>query len=1251
MEDYNSKKLEDFLRKYSLDDLAKSFFILSLWIPNISSHLKFQYLYVLLQSIHKKLPVEDKIKTYSDFKLFCENLLKVIPHFPSIEDLVPETDWGDIKYYFKKKFHKIFYGGSLNNPYDFYYAYEIIHKPFEEKYLDILERSPFGEMSFCLELQNDIIENIEQAKNDSWDNISPGDIETPSEIFWRAAISYLNTYDPSNTYQQDVVDKYTQDLPESASMSSMDVFVEDFFKGRNCRYFFLRKKDKYYPVMPREWLAVIYDTWGVLLRDNYREIIKRFDGKEPNIFIGIELGKFIRDRVNEDHVFLFAAPIKEDTKPPNELVYTVVHSGDKLFLIHTTPPVYDSKELSKHLKEIAPKLKESGALVLKAPARLGLFAKNTAVEFIPQKQKSLEPIFIIAIPSPLSDIDGRIERPEGIEAEIMTLDQVCGIFDEIEKTKELSDFFEHLEEERKMSRGIALNSYLDRFGSFKDSHGVLVPGAIEPNMIMLDFGWGSGYRFKSLKEFWVSYPEENLFGHPRSWTIPKDRKTLTGMILNSKNFFGYAYAQKVGKSTFHINAPVHLMDLEEGTTADTLMHMIFDAIDLYQDILNKLDITKSHNKVHFFFCSSGTARNNPELSHIKHLAQDEKLWAIDSARINSGDFGIRIVYSKEKVVETLKDVKDRSLQVLLLVDALKELGNQYPEPKLSEIVAELGKEKTNKPRFGMFAVEKRVSFPQHVRTLKPDEREYKLADKEIAKVAHELGIEPGTYTAEDAKEKLNNLRAKVVKILDGKIKHHDFATSLPILFEYSNAFINDAWQVEAQLEATKDHDLDYEVSERSSEKGAEFLHWYRVYRYLIEKFVQHLPSGDQELRDDKLKEILALAERLTNLYVASDFINYGLYPVDVEIDRDYIVSTKDKEHNMPAMEKGYGEEQAKISLGIIGNKNDNVESKIPTEVYIDELDEAFKKDFGFGLKDFVNLQQVLALWAMHSNIPEFTHYFSTTEEISKICLKEIKEYDQTTTQKILDFLTLVPEEILKIKDDPNIANDVPIWEHNKRLARFDLRPLIKIKDKYYWGPHSTERSSRIWIGISGKHKFPSELNAPTVKGVLDRGHKDLENNLVLKTEEIALRFSKEVKTDLFLHKLDNSIENIGDCDVLVYLKDQNILLNIESKIIDAPHSAKDSGRVQRKIFGEIRTEGSFKKGYLQRVEERANYLKVNGSALMAKLGWSTPPSSPKVVSLFVTKIGFWWTKHPPISTDVNFVEIRMLDDFIKKLNE
>lgn len=1249
-------ELSEFLRNYSFDDVAKSFFVISLWLPNRSSLVKLQYMYLYLEAVHYQLQAENRIEAYSDFRSFTENLFKLIPSFPSIEDYVPEADWGDIKYYFEKRFYKIFYGGDLSNPYDFYYSYELIHRPSTEYYISLIERSPLAEMELCLGLQDEILSNLDQEHTAGEESVYPGHIECPSEEFMENSFRFLDTFSVENC-DAGSLSFYTKVLDEPIEILEMNEFVENAFLGRNCPYFFISKGDTIYPVLPRRWFSVLYDSWGRLLENNYSEIAGKLERKKLELLIGIDIGHFIEKRLKEGQVFNFVSPVDADHKPPNELIFTAIHADDRLYLIYTAPPVFDYKATNKHLEGLGSKLKECSDVVRSAPTRIGKHAEKQIVEFRSEHSEALEPVFIIALPTPRSDLGGGIEFPKGINCEVMTLDQLAGLFDEIENTNELNDFVDSITKERELNRIPALSSYLDRFGSFKDSHQVLVPGAVEPDMIMLDFSWGSNYRYKSLNSFWSVFPEAGFFGHPRSWSIPNDRETETGLIIESKTFLGYTYVQNLNKATFFINAPVHKMKMEEGGLTDTLMHSLFDAIGLYSNQLLKLDITKSPNTVQLFFCPSSLVSKAPELSHVRHLLQDQDLWSADGNRMGQNDFGIRVVFNENKVVSALQDTKDRALQVSLLIDLLQEIDGLFPDKNIGELVAELEQEKGKKPRFGMVSIEKRASFPQHVSSLSPDEREYKLADKVIAKAAHALDIEPGSYTADIAKEKLNRLRHEVVKKLDELVSSYDLPSSLPILIEKSNVLIHDVWRHEEEYKATRHHEKTYDVGARSAEEEKEFLRQYRVYRYLIEKFVQHQSFGGKNLTNPNLKVILALTERLVNIYSSSDFINYELFPVGVEIDHDYIVTTKDDGLDILAMERAFGEEQAKLSLGIVGNKGDGVDSNLSFEEYWDILDIAFRKDLGFGLKNLVNVQQVLARWADFADTSENTYYTANVAEIKYVCTKAIKEYDEEETDSIVGFLTLKPDKLLHVKErlteegSHEIQVDLPVWEHNKRLTRLDIRPLIKIDEQYYWGPHSIERAGRVWLGICSKHRLPSDIDAPTVKEILSDGHKEIEKNIESKACEIVSRFTTNIEPNLFLHKIDDAVRDIGDCDVLAYLPEKNILLNIETKIIDAPYSNKDSGRVQRKIYGEKRSDGKLKKGYIQRVEERDQYLEDNALNTMAKLGWNGNGSKPEIVSIFVTQIGFWWTTNPPMQTDVNFVEVRMLEDFIMTVNK
>jgi len=78
--------LKKLLQRYSFEDIVKSFFVLNLWLPNVSSHTKSQYIYAVLESVIDKLQSDNKIHTYQDFKSFIEKLL------PLINDLIKKIE-------------------------------------------------------------------------------------------------------------------------------------------------------------------------------------------------------------------------------------------------------------------------------------------------------------------------------------------------------------------------------------------------------------------------------------------------------------------------------------------------------------------------------------------------------------------------------------------------------------------------------------------------------------------------------------------------------------------------------------------------------------------------------------------------------------------------------------------------------------------------------------------------------------------------------------------------------------------------------------------------------------------------------------------------------------------------------------------------------------------------------------------------------------------------------------------------------
>ena len=100
------------------------------------------------------------IKDYDDFRRFCETLYKLSPNFMTLEDYVPELDWGEVQFPFGKKKYRIFYGGDLENVYDYLTLFEMIYRPFDGRMAELAGRSPLNELERVLTLQDAVIRGI-----------------------------------------------------------------------------------------------------------------------------------------------------------------------------------------------------------------------------------------------------------------------------------------------------------------------------------------------------------------------------------------------------------------------------------------------------------------------------------------------------------------------------------------------------------------------------------------------------------------------------------------------------------------------------------------------------------------------------------------------------------------------------------------------------------------------------------------------------------------------------------------------------------------------------------------------------------------------------------------------------------------------------------------------------------------------------------------------------------------------------------
>jgi len=442
--------------------------------------------------------------------------------------------------------------------------------------------------------------------------------------------------------------------------------------------------------------------------------------------------------------------------------------------------------------------------------------------------------------------------------------------------------------------------------------------------------------------------------------------------------------------------------------------------------------------------------------------------------------------------------------------------------------------------------------------------------------------------------------------------------------------------------------VEYDRENRMGVDKKEFLHDHQTHRYLIEKFVQLRSIGSRDLSNERLRELLALSERMWNLYAASDALHYGIVPAKISISREFIATITYVE-DIEGMAREYAAEQSKITLGYVGCNDDVPENSALVEEYLTELNNAFTEDMGFGLREVASVGTVLSCWATAGCVPESGSYSASIDEIAIACDHNIINFDSTRLRDVIDLLTLRSEDILSVEGNESDTLDVPVWEYAKRKTRYTIRPIVKIGDRYHWSPFSISKAVKLWTGIAYSYKLVAPLDAFKTRCVVQKAHERLEVDMELKCKEIVDRYTEQARINVFPHKLDDDITDIGDFDVIAFFENKGVILSLESKIIDAAYCFKDARRMKEKIFGRKKDDGSLKEGYLQKVEKRHEYLKSNAAKIMAKIGWEHTSSSLKVISLFVTQQSNWWTRFPPVTTEVQFVESRLLCDFLQDL--
>ncbi|GEM_PF-771131 len=1247
-----SKKIIAIFSSYNPYELLESLICASLWLPNVSSQMSHAFLTSLALSIEeKRYSGKEKIKSYQDFQNLIKQLYELMPTFPAVEDYVPEPDWGEIRFPFQENNYQIFYGVEIERIYDFLTAFKMLYVADDKYFLEKLNRSPSEELTFCLRLQDCIISNLKQnVTKEALTSITSGAREVPSEHFWRSFREFSRAFNPEKlAHNKTLLGLYTATLGNKKSNVSPKKFVAHFMGGQALPFFLVKVQGCYLPFLPRRLSTVLVEEWSregktVLQNDEIKN--KIFAHCEAKIF------KFIKARINADEIFPLASALKEDGRP-DEIVYaTIVLQHRKLMPVYLLKATSVDGHVGTALEELSAKIDRSIELLSRQPLTFALHLDRKNVELRPTSEKLDVEIHPIVIILNTSTATGHfIKIPKNAKFTPILLDNFCTLFDEVGNIAELIDFFKYRESEERIHTPMI--GIVDQFAAYKDSSGVLVAGAREPNWIGLDPHRGSNFRFENLKIFWELYPKENYFDDPRAWTVKKESDSR--VRLEAKGYFGSSLFTRIQNTNVFFTSPFEKMSFELAQISNLLMECLEDVLARVKENVQDLNFFRKYRELNVIFFPDSLLKDS-EFSHLAHLAPAGNFWKSDTGWPRADIPGIRIVYNHSKLSAELMQVKDNSVELKLLYEFLDSIHRICHDEKTGKIKKAISQKlRGGRPRFKFFEVQLGVDFPQFVNPLMPDTKHAKLARKRVAEIVMALGLLPGKYSHEDAKVKINQMRDGLVAEINKLVANYDLKMNLPFLITRIDGLLHHWEREERTVEHAADHEVDYRLDERHSELKRKYIIPHKNYRYLIEKFVQINPAGKEKLREDDFKYLISLIDNLHILYGVSDHLHYGLYLLQLEITDDFLFKIANDE-KYDRQENEFMQERSAYSLGLLGKPADRVKLPMNVKELLEKFDVVFYEELGFSLQNLGSVCAILATWALRCGLQEPQAYNSSTlERIVKICRENLEFLKDGETERIINFLTLEGELLLNKlsvdeEDEGGVHPDLPVWEIAKRPQRYTLKPLIRVKGDYFWGPHSLRRTAVHWLGRLHDATLPVRMRSEKIDAMLRIVKKQLEDTVVNKTFEIVGRFTKSREKNLYLHKRDpggKHPESLGDFDILAYLPGKNILLNIECKDLLQAHCLKDSKTLREKILGKPTKRGAF-----QALEERYRYLTKNAERIFKILNWhDNNYNEPEVISLFVTRHLEFWAKYPPEAFSAKFCRVDALEDFISGLKD
>jgi hypothetical protein len=1206
-------RLRALLMRHAARDALVALNVLDLWPTNVSAQAKSQLAFAAYLSIAPEEFASAKLDSHDQFNQFSRSLIEVLPSFPVLEDYWPESDWGVIRWIDGINSRPTFYGGAVQRIPDFIEAFQILHGDSSEA---------MNDLRCARRMQSIVLEAVPSPDNLALDDADAGHIEVPPEWFWAAVQESLLT-------QQAL--PVTADLLASPGVEpkwkTPSEFGDAVMSGEVVPWLGVNVGEKFVPISLRNAPATVIDFWS-----DRRKV--------DSAAASVRFADFIGQRV-QPHSFL-AGPLQVINRRGLAalVLAAVLPSDDKHYLV-VLCDVDELRHIDTAVAEVKRKVRETPDWAFIRPGSrdgLQLRSRNGGAP----AEDSLEVIVVVGT---VTTRMVSMSVPKRRDCHTVSIVDAVTIFDAMEDLDELTRFWKYKTGLRTLVGGMP--DVVDMFGSFRDSHGQIIAGAIVPNMIMLDPHWGENWRFKQLVEHWEGAPA-NFPDDKSAWITKDSRGPTTLRRVTARNAPRLAWSGQLANSTVHVVLDVDLAGLQsqDGKVLETFVHCAADCFAEREAELQAI-ATLPYSRI-IIECVA-------QADTLASLAEEQVEAATSRALVLSwrviedqapDEVRVRCVINLSRVFARLRVVEDATFEVECAAALMDVLLTHTHGRLLSESERQSLADTANRPpRFVMRSYKRTVDVPEFGKPDTPAPEAYKVARRKLAEVLMAQGVKPGRYELGEAKKLINAARATYRELVHERLRSFDRES----LLRYCVTQLDTASaQYDSQVMRHRHslaHDVDYDREESQAEAHEQFTRDSRNLRYAVEAGLFLTQPQPAEARPAEILEVLGMIDWLLVLYGASDVLHNEIEVGGLDVDDQYVPEVFFSDVR-DAQQAEFSREMAALKLGAGVNTEDRLDEPFEDEKFIQSLEAAFLLNLGFTYRDLLTVFSTLENWVgIGSGAALAFSYEALPAEIARAGVGSHDDLEESAALKAIDFLVLQGDGIRRLVGIATETDDVPVWEHNKRLARLTIKPLVELPTgKVLWGASSVNRARRIWMGAISSGYLPAEFPWKNVRAVVDKAKQKLEKGLEKTAHAVCARTTPYAEKNLdFMDRFPKQgFADVGDFDLFAYWPEGNRWLLGECKYNQPPFCAKDSRRLRDRVFG-----GGSEIGQFVKIERRRKFFAENVDLMRQLLGWPEPTTlEPAITEIYICKDLHWWLRFPSYDVPTKFTQIDTFDAWL-----